>query len=138
MKKVMVFGTFDPLHTGHHFLFSAARKFGDFLIVVVARDKTVQTVKGHETQESEKQRLLNVKAAAGVDLAVLGQLKDVYSVIEEHKPDVICLGYDQFAFTERLPAELERRKITAEIIRLPAFKEDVYKSSLLKSRQKSF
>ncbi len=135
MKKVMVFGTFDPLHDGHKFLFSSARKHGDFLIVVVARDKTVQTVKGHETRENERKRLSAVKSAPFVDLAILGQLKDVYSVIEEHMPDVICLGYDQQAFTERLPAELEKRKIRAEIVRLIAFREDVYKSSLLKQQQ---
>lgn len=134
MKKVMVFGTFDPLHPGHLFLFEQAKKHGDFLIVVVARDKTVRTVKGHETRENEKQRLLAVKNAQGVDLAVLGQIKDVYSVIEEHQPSVICLGYDQQAFTERLPAELEKRKIHAEIVRLPPFKENVYKSSLIKSK----
>jgi FAD synthetase len=44
-KTVMTFGTFDRLHPGHEYYLSEARKYGDCLITVVARDKTVVDIK---------------------------------------------------------------------------------------------
>ena len=40
MKLVMCAGTFDIVHPGHLYFFSEAKKLGDKLIVVVARDET--------------------------------------------------------------------------------------------------
>lgn len=42
MKKVLIFGSFDSLHKGHLNLFKQARKHGDKLIAVVARDETIK------------------------------------------------------------------------------------------------
>jgi len=42
MKKVMVFGTFDGIHEGAFGSFLAAKKYGDYLVVVVARDKMLK------------------------------------------------------------------------------------------------
>ena len=47
MRRVMVFGSFDPLHDGHRSLFRQARKHGDELVVVVARDVNIARLKGH-------------------------------------------------------------------------------------------
>lgn len=44
-KIVMAFGTFDVFHPGHEYYLTQAKKYGDILIVVVARDKTVEKVK---------------------------------------------------------------------------------------------
>lgn len=131
-KKVMVFGTFDLLHDGHVNMFEQAKRHGDFLIAVVARDSTVEVVKQHKTLFDENQRLNAVKSIKLVDLAVLGSLGDKYAVIEEHKPDVICLGYDQDSFTKLLTEELNKRNLFSKIIRLEPYKEDVFKSSKLK------
>jgi len=130
MKRVMLFGTFDILHEGHLNLFKQAKNYGDYLIVVVARDSTVEDVKQHKTLYNENQRLTAVQKV--VDLAVLGNKDDKHKVIEEHKPDVICLGYDQKAFTETLESELKKRNLKAKIIRLKPFKEDIFKSSKIK------
>ena len=133
----MVFGTFDVLHQGHLYLFEQARKHGDYLIVVVALDSTVEEVKLHKTMYAEQKRLKAVQKAPFVDKAVLGNKCDKYKVIEEHKPDIICLGYDQKAFTDKLEEELKKRKIVAKIVRLKPFKEDVYKSTKIKAAFKS-
>jgi FAD synthetase len=48
MKKkrvVMTFGTFDLLHPGHLHYLSEAKKLGDYLITIVARDATVERLK---------------------------------------------------------------------------------------------
>ena len=46
MKKVILFGTFDIFHKGHKNFLEQAQEFGDYLIVVIARDKTVKKIKG--------------------------------------------------------------------------------------------
>ena len=61
MKKIMVFGTFDVLHKGHINFFKQAKKHGDHLLVVVARDKTVSLIKGIKPHYDEKERLKSVK-----------------------------------------------------------------------------
>ena len=46
MKKVMCAGTFDIIHPGHLYYLSEAKKYGDNLVVVVARDETSKDFKG--------------------------------------------------------------------------------------------
>ncbi len=53
-------------------------------------------------------------------------------IIEEQKPDVICLGYDQNSYSENLDIKLNERGIKAEIIRLSSHMEHKYKSSNLR------
>lgn len=132
----MVFGTFDLLHDGHLNFFEQARQHGDFLIAVVARDSTVTDVKKHATMFDENTRLNAVKKVPVINLAVLGNEDDKFKIIEEHAPQIICLGYDQNSFTAKLQDELNKRNISAEIVRLMPFKEDVYKSSKLKGELK--
>jgi len=132
MTKVMVFGTFDILHPGHLNLFRQAKRLGDELIVVVARDKTVEEVKGKKPMYDEKSRLKKVQCSVMVNKAVLGREDDKYSLIEEIKPDAICLGYDQDSFTSSLPEELIKRGLKAKIVRVTKYKD--YSSSVLKDK----
>lgn len=134
MKKVLAFGTFDILHPGHVNFLKQAKKHGDFLIVVVARDATVKKVKGRKPKYSEKKRLAKIKKLEIVNYALLGNKKGKYSIIEKIKPNVICLGYDQNSFTNGLKQELRKRKIKAKIIRLKPYKAHKYKSSKLRKR----
>lgn len=128
MSKVMVFGTFDILHPGHLSVFKQAKKYGDYLIVVVARDSTVKNI-GKKILYNERQRLKNIKSIKVVDLAILGSKKDKYAVIKKYKPDVICLGYDQKFFITGL------KKIHKKIIRLKPHKKHIFKSSIIRKSQ---
>ena len=121
----MVFGTFDILHPGHLFLFKEAKKLGDSLTVVVARDTTVQAVKNIKTQNKEDERLKNIIDLNIADKIILGNTEDKYQVIRDERPDIIALGYDQSAFTEGLNKNFP----TIKIVRLKPYKEDTYKSS---------
>lgn len=132
MRKVMCAGTFDTIHPGHLFYLSEAKKYGNKLIVVVARDDTSQTFKGKEPVHNEKERLEAVRTLEIVDEAILGHQGNIFEIIEEIKPDVICLGYDQKVQKQQLEEELKKRGIKAEVVRIDAYMPNVYKSSKLK------
>ena len=61
MKKVIVFGTFDVVHQGHIHMLKEAREYGDFLIVVVARDDIVCEIKGKKPTNNEDKRFENIQ-----------------------------------------------------------------------------
>jgi len=126
----MVFGTFDILHPGHLYLFSEAKKMGDILVVVVARDVTVTTVKNITTQNNEQTRLKNIIKLNIADKVILGNVGDKYQVVREEKPDIIALGYDQRAFVDKLNDEFHDQ---IKIVRIKPYKEDIYKSSKLRT-----
>jgi FAD synthetase len=132
-KKVMIFGTFDVFHRGHENFIKQARKYGDYVVAVVARDKTVAEIKKQETTVKEKERAAILRASGLLDEVVLGRMDDKYGLIKEHRPDVICLGYDQRNFTDKLREKLEEFGLAeTEIIRLKPYHPEKYKSSLLK------
>jgi len=133
MKKVMAFGSFDIVHEGHKHYLREAKSFGDYLIVIVARDENILKFKGRKPKNDENHRLNEIKKLDFVDETVLGHKDDILEVLEEFKPDVICLGYDQKTVDDgKLREELKKRNLNAEIVRAKPFKEDVYKSSKLK------
>lgn len=120
-KKVMVTGVFDIIHPGHIYLISKAAELGD-VIAVVARDSTVERLKGRRPVIPEKQRLEVVKSIKGVKEAFLGnEGEDMLKIVEEIKPDVIMLGPNQNFDEERLRRELELRGLRVEVVRLKEF-----------------
>lgn len=135
-KLVMVFGTFDYLHAGHENLFLQARELGDEIVAIIARDKTVKAIKGDLPDHNEKERLVNLKDTGWANLAVLGNAKDKTKVIKEYRPDIIALGYDQFAFTYRLEKFLMDIRLDSKIIRLKPYRPEMYKSSIIKNQLK--
>lgn len=128
-KTVMVFGTFDILHPGHLDLFKQAKKFGDQLLVVVARDQTVKAVKGRPPLHSERSRRAAVARLDLVDRAILGDRTDPMKVIRTYQPAVVCLGYDQQAFVDQLYHNFPDLKI----VRLKAHQPERFKSSFYKT-----
>jgi FAD synthetase len=130
MVSVLCFGTFDGLHPGHEAFFRQARELGDRLLVVLSRDVTVLEVKGQLPGLGEEERLRQVKNHPLVDEAHLGHLGDKYKIVEELKPDLILLGYDQQAFTDSLEKELQQRGLWIEIRRAQPHRPEVFKTSL--------
>jgi len=131
MKTVIVFGTFDLLHLGHLALFRQAKKQGDYLIAVVARDKTVLEVKHKSPRDNERERVRKIKTSGLVDKVILGNLRDKYSSIKKYRPQIIALGYDQRFLTDDLAEKLQEFKIKAKIVRLKSYKPSIYKTSKL-------
>ncbi len=92
-RRVVATGTFDIIHPGHITFLREAKKLGDELIVIVAREKNVR----HKPKPvvPEEQRRKVVEAIKYVDKAILGDEEDMFRPIMELKPDVIVLGHDQ-------------------------------------------
>lgn len=124
MTKVMVFGAFDPLHGGHLNFFSQAKKLGDHLIVVVARDSNIRKIKNREPRVCEEDRLRAVLASKIPDRVVLGDEQDYGKVIKKFRADIIALGYDQ-----KIPESLKNTLKQYKIVTLKAYKPEIYKSS---------
>lgn len=135
--KVMTFGTFDIFHKGHRSFLKQAKKYGNHLIIVVARDRTVWKVKGKFPENNEGDRAESVKKSGLADKVILGGLGNKYAVIKKNKPDVICLGYDQRAFVEELKNRLFSFGLkNVKIARLKSYKPRIYKSSKLSRGKK--
>lgn len=124
MVRVMASGVFDLLHTGHLHYLEEAKKLGDELIVVVARDSTVRREK-HEPITPEEVRRELVDAMKPVDKAVLGREGDMYGIVEEIQPDIIALGYDQEHDEEVIRNELKKRGLNVDVVRLSKLGTDL-------------
>lgn len=128
MKKVLVFGTFDILHPGHINFLRQAKKYGDFLIVSIARQNYVKKIKGRNPVHSEKDRKRLIESIKFVDKVILGSKGDYLDHIVRERPQVIVLGYDQKAFTKGLKEKLVKRKLRVKIVRAKGYKSQIYKS----------
>ena len=120
MVKVMATGTFDLLHMGHIYYLKEAKKLGDILAVVVATDSTVRKLK-HDPITPQEIRVNLIKELKMVDEAYLGHEDDMYRIVEEIKPDIIALGFDQIHDEATIKSELKKRKINVKVVRLPKY-----------------
>jgi FAD synthetase len=120
MVKVMATGTFDLLHMGHIFYLREAKKLGDTLVVVVATDSTVRKLK-HDPITPQEIRVNLIKELKMVDEAYLGHEDDMYRIVEEIKPDIIALGFDQIHNDSTIKNELKKRKLNVKVVRLSKY-----------------
>ncbi len=120
MVRVMASGVFDILHPGHVLFLQEAKKLGDELVVVVARDSTAKKFKHKPIMPEEVRRFL-VESLKPVDRAVLGHEDDMYKTVEEIKPDIIVLGYDQKFSEEEIEEECRKRGLDVKVVRLKKY-----------------
>ena len=94
-KVVLAGGVFDIIHPGHINTLNAAKKLGDFLVVVIATDKTAIKMKKRNPLHSAQLRQELVSSLTMVDLCIIGDEEDIFKTVELVKPQIIALGYDQ-------------------------------------------
>jgi FAD synthetase len=123
MVRVMATGVFDLLHPGHVYFLTEAKKLGDELVVVVARDQTARRLK-REPYVPETNRREMVESLKPVDRAILGSTTDIYQTVVDVVPDIIALGHDQIWNEKEIEAECARRGVPAKVVRLPALTHD--------------
>ena len=130
--RVVCAGTFDHLHPGHINFLNQAKTLGSELIVIVARDETVQRIKGINPDHDEHCRKLNVEQTGIPDRVVLGyQNEDLFFILHELSPDIVALGYDQRVSEESIKARLP----DCRVIRLQPFHPEKFKSSFYRAIQ---
>jgi cytidyltransferase-like protein len=129
---VLVGGVYDILHLGHLAVLAEAKTYGDILVVVVATDVTVETLKGRRPVFPEEDRRALVEALRPVDAAILGY-EDVgmgyEQIIDEVKPNIIAVGYDQDSVARMVTELVERQKLSIRVVRLSKFDKEKYLSS---------
>lgn len=134
MKRVLVFGTFDQLHPGHHAFLQQAKDLGDELIVCLTQDAIIEKLKGRppiQRFEERKQALMDHELVSHV---VPGDLQlGSFEAIQKSIPDIVATGYDQVALTQALNQWLKNEKKPIPITTLRPFKPQIYKSSLLRT-----
>ena len=132
LKIVVTTGVFDLLHVGHLMTLEASQEFGDLLLVIIARDVTVEKRKGRLPINSEQARLKLVEALKPVDAAYLGHTSDYLRIIHRIHPDLIVLGKDQEFGVEDLKLKLREKGLQdIEVIKLNQELEGVHSSILL-------
>ena len=116
MTRVLATGTFDLLHPGHLLYLERSKKLGDELVVIVAKDVNVK----HKPKPivPEDQRLKMVQALKVVDQAILGDEKDIFRPIEQLRPDIITLGFDQHFDPDTLEEEMARLDLHPKVVRV--------------------
>ncbi len=124
MVRVMASGVFDIIHTGHISYLEQAKAFGDELYVVVASDDTVRKRK-HEPITPQEMRVKIVSSLKPVDYAIPGRDGDMFSVLNEIKPDIIVLGFDQNFDEKELSGELKKRGFGIEVKRAGRSADDL-------------
>ncbi len=133
-KIVLASGTFDLLHLGHVKYLEDAKKTGGRnakLVVIVARDETVQKRKNLKPIMPEEHRRALVESLKVVDEAILGfEDLDILAVIEKLKPDVIAVGYDQNSIEEQVRKIVTQQGLPVQIIKISKFGKDELDSSI--------
>jgi len=138
IRVVLAGGVYDVLHLGHLAALTEAKKLGDVLVVVVATDVTVETLKERKPLFPEEDRRALVEGLKPVDVAILGY-EDVgfgfEQILAEVKPDVVAFGYDQDKLERTVAEIIQHHSLKIKMTRLPRFDRERYvSSSLLRQR----
>jgi cytidyltransferase-like protein len=132
IKVVLAGGVFDIIHPGHIHTLRSAKALGDALVVVIARNATAEKNKGTAPIHDEKLRLELVSSLKFVDIAVLGHEGDIFRTVEDVKPDIIALGYDQAHQEKHIVDECSKRGLDVSVVRLQSPVPDLKSSSIKK------
>mgnify|MGYP001942549341 CR=1 FL=1 len=133
---VLTFWTFDVIHPWHEYFLKKSRLYWDRLVTIVATDKNVEKFKKHKSTNTLTQRLQDVKDLKIADIVSPWNEENPLIWIKLYMPKVICLWYDQVWFTEKLEEYIQSEKLNIFIKRIKPYKEEKFKSSIIKKQKK--
>ncbi|KFM19583.1 FAD synthase protein [Marine Group I thaumarchaeote SCGC AAA799-P11] len=118
LKVVLAGGVFDIIHPGHIHTLNAAKELGDVLVVVVATDNTAIKMKKRQPLHSQEQRQELVNSLSMVDLCLIGQEDDIFKTVNNVRPQIIALGYDQVHQEKFITEGCKKINLDAKVARL--------------------
>jgi cytidyltransferase-like protein len=118
LKIVLAGGVFDIIHPGHIYTLNAAKELGDVLVVVVATDNTAVKMKKRRPLHSQEQRQELVNSLSMVDLCLIGQEDNIFKTVNNVRPQIIALGYDQVHQEKFITEGCKKINLDAQVARL--------------------
>lgn len=112
MKKVITYGTFDLLHSGHINILRRAKELGDYLIVAVSTDE-FNALKGKTSYYTFKERKMILEAIRYVDLVI------PENSWEQKIDDVLKYNVDVFVMGDDWKGKFDFLKEYCEVVYLP-------------------
>lgn len=94
MKKIITYGTFDLLHTGHINILRRAKELGDYLVVAISSDE-FNAEKGKKAYYTFEQRKQILEAIRYVDEVIPEHnWEQKIDDVKNHDIDVFVMGDD--------------------------------------------
>ena len=112
MKRVITYGTFDLLHSGHINILRRAKEQGDYLIVAISTDE-FNELKGKKAYYTFEQRKMILEAIRYVDLVIP---EDTW---EQKIEDVQKYNVDKFVMGDDWEGKFDFLKDYCEVVYLP-------------------
>lgn len=133
MRKILVFGVFDGIHGGHRSFLLQAKKFGDYLVIAVARDEVVEKLKNRRPRKNLEVRIKELQETGLADEVIEGD-SDLgsWEVVGKVRPDIIALGYDQEALKNALEAHVRKGGLAIEVRIMEPYRPEELHSSIIR------
>lgn len=129
---VATWGTFDgALHPGHLYLLKRCKEFGALTVFLLNNDRIVLQ-KRRQPILDQVDRADNLMRTGLVDRIIIGSsdANENLRMTVELQPDVYCFGKGQSGqWNEEL--EVQLRRIGSRIVRVSAYKPDVYSTTFI-------
>lgn len=129
---VMTFWTFDIIHPWHEYFLKKAKLHWDVLVTLISTDNNAKKFKWKQPINDSKKRAKQLKELNISDITCVWEELSTLKWLDLYAPKVVCLWYDQIWFSKELQKHIKEKKLDIKVIRIKWFKENIYKSSLIK------
>ena len=130
LRIVLAGGVFDIIHPGHLHTLNSAKSLGDVLVVVVATDKTAETMKKRTPLHNQEQRRELVNSLSMVDIGIVGHEGDIFKTVEKIRPEIIALGYDQVHQEKFITDGCRKLNLDVKVARLQSPNPEISSSKI--------
>jgi cytidyltransferase-like protein len=131
---VLTFWTFDLVHEWHKYFLSQAKKYWDILVTILSTDESIKMFKSSEPMYDIETRKKQVQSLWISDIIWIWDKDNPLKWVDMYYPTVICLWYDQIWYSKELENHIKENNLDIEIIRIEPYKEEIFKSSKLKTQ----
>ena len=130
LRIVLAGGVFDIIHPGHIHTLNSAKSLGDVLVVVVATDKTAESMKKRTPLHNQEQRRVLVNSLSMVDIGIIGHEGDIFKTVEKIHPEIIALGYDQVHQEKFITDGCRKLNLEVKVARLQSPSPEISSSKI--------